>query len=217
MTLATPKTYEGKPCPKGHTERRVSNNACVACSREKANEYYKENRDAVLKRMPSHKKPCPAKKSEWRKNWRDKNPDYFRDRYESKKDEILEKQKNYRECNKEKVSASKKLEREKNKDAYNARLRKWKKLNQGKVLAEGAQRRALMISAIPPWADMGKIKQIYDECPEGYHVDHYYPLKHKNFCGLHVENNLRAIPAKENMRKNNTSPEDFYGELHPLI
>jgi len=56
----------------------------------------------------------------------------------------------------------------------------------------------------PKWADMNKIREIYVNRPEGYHVDHIVPLRGKYVCGFHVENNLQYLPAKENMRKHNT-------------
>jgi hypothetical protein len=68
---------------------------------------------------------------------------------------------------------------------------------------KSARRRAHILNATPPWADLDKIKEIYLNCPEGYHVDHIYPLKGVNSCGLHVENNLQYLTAEENLRKGN--------------
>lgn len=56
----------------------------------------------------------------------------------------------------------------------------------------------------PSWADMKQIQEIYFNRPKGHHVDHIIPLRGKMVCGLHVENNLQYLPAKENMKKHNT-------------
>lgn len=59
------------------------------------------------------------------------------------------------------------------------------------------------INRTPKWADMDKIKAIYDKCPEGYHVDHVIPLQGELVSGLHVENNLQYLTASENASKKN--------------
>lgn len=64
-------------------------------------------------------------------------------------------------------------------------------------------RRALKINRLPSWADLSKIKEIYKNCPEGYHVDHIIPLQGTNVSGLHVENNLQYLTAQENLQKHN--------------
>ena len=215
MRKATAKTYIGKHCPKGHAERRVSNNTCAVCSRERANAYYSKNKDAVLERKKYHKKPDPEKKKEWNSKWLENNPSYFSDRYQDKKEEIAKKRKEFAEKNPELVKEWKRKERIKNSEDYNRRLREWKARNPGKVGAWGSKRRATLMRAIPPWADLKAIEVIYESCPDGYHVDHYYPLKSPTVCGLHCETNLRIISADENLRKHNRMPEAFYGNNPP--
>lgn len=66
-----------------------------------------------------------------------------------------------------------------------------------------AKRRAAKLQRTPKWADKLKISEIYLECPKGYHVDHIVPLQGDLVCGLHVDNNLKPIPAKDNLSKGN--------------
>ena len=65
------------------------------------------------------------------------------------------------------------------------------------------KRRALKINAVPKWCNLEKIKEIYKNCPKGYHVDHIIPLNNPIVCGLHVENNLQYLTARENTSKGN--------------
>lgn len=71
-------------------------------------------------------------------------------------------------------------------------------------------RRASLINRTPAWADMAAIKKIYAQCVKKtektgieYHVDHIIPLQGKYVSGLHVANNLRIIPAADNLKKYN--------------
>ena len=61
--------------------------------------------------------------------------------------------------------------------------------------------------ATPKWADLNHIQEIYDKCPEGYHVDHYYPINSPLVCGLHVKNNLQYLTALDNLSKSNNMPD----------
>jgi len=56
---------------------------------------------------------------------------------------------------------------------------------------------------MPAWADEQKIKDIYANRPDGYHVDHIIPLQGELVSGLHVENNLQYLTPKENFSKHN--------------
>jgi hypothetical protein len=75
--------------------------------------------------------------------------------------------------------------------------------HRAEYVARNAHRRAAKLQATPKWADLEKVKEIYNTCPEGYHVDHEYPLISDWVCGLHVHENLRHLSAVENMRKGN--------------
>lgn len=73
-------------------------------------------------------------------------------------------------------------------------------------LVKAARRRACQA----PWADEDKIQAIYAEARRltvetgiEHHVDHIIPIKGDIVCGLHVETNLRIVPAAENLRKKN--------------
>jgi hypothetical protein len=66
-----------------------------------------------------------------------------------------------------------------------------------------AKRRAMKLRATPKFANLKKIKEIYKNCPKGYHVDHIIPLQGKNVCGLHVEWNLQYLTPSANYSKSN--------------
>lgn len=89
----------------------------------------------------------------------------------------------------------------------------WQKLNSSKTAAATARRRAVKLNAAVSWGNTKIIQQIYDNCPEGYHVDHWAPLQGELVCGLHVEFNLQYLKAATNIAKNNSfsDSDPYYG------
>ena len=76
--------------------------------------------------------------------------------------------------------------------------------------AKAMKRNAAKIKATPIWANQTRIQCYYSlaamfnkNTEQKWHVDHIVPLRGKNVCGLHVDYNLRVIPAIENMKKGN--------------
>jgi hypothetical protein len=69
--------------------------------------------------------------------------------------------------------------------------------------SRGSKQREKVKIATPAWANLYEIEQFYNNCPEGFHVDHIIPLAGKLVCGLHVLTNLQYLPAKENLTKSN--------------
>jgi hypothetical protein len=104
----------------------------------------------------------------------------------------------WQKANPEKVKQSAKAGRQQNKEREAAKVQR---------------RNAAKIQAIPSWANHEAINRHYANARylteitgHQHHVDHIIPLRGETVCGLHVENNLRAIPHFLNTRKGNSLP-----------
>ena len=78
------------------------------------------------------------------------------------------------------------------------------------------RRRAAKGLQTPKWADLDKIRSIYESARVlgekfgvTYHVDHIIPLNGKDICGLHVENNLQLLECSLNLSKGNKTNTHF--------
>ncbi len=92
-----------------------------------------------------------------------------------------------------------------------ARNRKHFRNNRAYYNAKTAKRWAAKLQRTAPWADLQAIEDKYatarymtELTGEPYHVDHIVPLQGSLVSGLHVHNNLRVIPAKDNLSKGNS-------------
>lgn len=92
--------------------------------------------------------------------------------------------------------------------------KRWNAANPERAKAIGAARQARRREAerraTPPWADHTAILEVYAKAAMltkqtgiPHDVDHIVPLQAKTACGLHVQWNLRPIPASINRAKQN--------------
>lgn len=124
-------------------------------------------------------------------------------------------QKRYYEENKEARIKNARDWVERNPERKRERQREWYAANPGMNAFYSSKWRKAAIQATPLWADLGAIRAVYQECARiseetgiPHHVDHFYPLRGKTVSGLHVVENLRIIPASENVRKHSKHPEE---------
>lgn len=177
--------FTGKPCSRGHMSQRKTNNGmCRECVRENHYTWYASNRQQALQIISKWSKVNKHKINKASAKYRaaddQRTREIFRRYYTNNRDLILKKN------------------------------RLWRGKNADLLRMYNTKRRRQIIIATPPWADMDAIRAVYTEATmlqratgEKYHVDHIIPLAGKTVCGLHVAYNLRAVPAEENLKKNN--------------
>ena len=119
--------------------------------------------------------------------------------YEKNKDNIAA----YYKENKESINKYQKQYYLDNKERLNEKSRQYKKDNKGRINNLNAKRRAAKLERTVGWSDDLVIQMIYEDCPEGYQVDHIIPLQGENVSGLHVAWNLQYLTAEENLSKGN--------------
>lgn len=186
-----PYYFTGKPCIHGHLSTRDSKDRkCREC-------------ELIFIRKRVRRPEIKAKNLAWCQANKDKRRISDRKKREKHSDAIRVRMQDWQRRNREIVAEKRKI---------------WAAANKPKIYALNAARRAAEIMATPPWAGQYKaeFEAIYAERERlqretgiKYHVDHIYPLRGKNSCGLHVPWNLRPIPAHENLRKTNKNPEDI--------
>jgi hypothetical protein len=140
-------------------------------------------------------KPCSSLKAQ---EWAANNPTRYMDNLNK-----------YRVSERQKESSLAWIK--KNRLHLNEYMREWRKKNSYTAFTRG---RARSNRALVPWANVEAIAAIYEKAKSlressgiDWHVDHDIPLNGKTVCGLHVETNLRVIPAYQNRSKKNKFDE----------
>lgn len=179
--------FTGRPCKSGHVcERRVDSKNCVQCKRDR------DNRRAA---RPERR----ASRVEYDRRRYIEAPGYFerknRAYYAAKADAMNAKKRAYWAANRDRMAEA---------------ARAWRARNRHVIRELCARRKKAVKRAIPAWANMAAVREVYREAVRLtretgvlHHVDHIVPLQGRHVCGLHVENNLRAIPWRENVAKKN--------------
>lgn len=190
--------------------------------------YRLENRDKIIKQQKeSYYKNNGAEK---RKEWRNKNP--LRDKKTNRKwrlnnpekilkiakerwqkiinDPILHEKNKLQVRLKMSTLKAKLRQRKASKRHFLANKEYYLKKNRNHYLnnklyynLKSLHRTKHILMRTPKWANLEKIREIYQNRKKGYHVDHIIPLQGENVSGLHVENNLQYLTTKQNLSKGN--------------
>lgn len=213
---------------------------CVHARREWANKnrekiagydrgYYLRNSEALKKKTRRWAAENPERKAAADRAYREDNLEKVKDRQFA-----------YRKANKARIAETKKRWKDKNAghvlrarlatywadpERFRSAAGSYKRANRARYNRLHADRKARKIQATPRWltSEQRQVMQfMYDlartaseRLGQPYHVDHFVPLRGKGVCGLHVPWNLRALPAIDNMRKNNELPAELQGWRRP--
>jgi len=189
ITVGQKWYFTGEPCLHGHIARRwVVNRECHHCVNAR-------------RRVRRAIDPAPYRAKEKRR--RDRDPAHYSELQRQRRLRHIEKRRAYDR------------RRYGERPEYRARMKRsaiaWARKNKGKRNKIVAARRWWIKRATPSWLtpeQKAEIAAVYLEASRrGESVDHIYPLRAKNSCGLHVPWNLQILPTLDNIRKGNRAPE----------
>jgi hypothetical protein len=175
-----------KLCRKGLHLYKIEDRTCPECRLINARAWRKNNKERAKENKRKWKKENIEKARQsvrnWCKNNRERKRELDRAYYQRNREHVIK------------------------------NTRAWTENNRGIANSLWAKRRARKRMAVPAWAKHEEIKKIYKECNRltketgvKHAVDHIYPLQSNYMCGLHVENNLQILTAKENNKKYNST------------
>jgi hypothetical protein len=210
LASGSARYFTGKPCSRGHVASRyTAARACAECSKAATVAWQSRNLETVRAKRRDHNKAYYLKNADV---LREKNNTYNA----ANREKRAEAERNRRLSKAEEIRAKDRARYAADPDGRKIHIRNWQLANPHKLASYNARRRAAELQATPSWltsAQLDEIAEKYREAAEltaatgiEHHVDHIFPLRGKNFCGLHVPWNLQVLPAPENLAKGNKPP-----------
>jgi hypothetical protein len=223
--------FTGKPCKHGHVcERFTACGKCIDCAKLNKSEadrrHYEKNADAIKSRTRNYRQLNILAVTERERSYRERNAalvsarkkDWYGRNAESVKARVAKNQK----VNSEKLRAYGASYRAKNSKDLRSMHRRWVNENRERYRALQRSRVSRIRRATPKWADHSGLRRIYSDCPPGYHVDHFVPLKGVTpdglrVSGLHLPWNLRYLPIRDNLARGNRLSAEDMAKLEILL
>ena len=180
--------YTGEPCIHGHVAmRRTINQRCVQCGYEAHREWVKSNPERVRVYREAER--------------------VFGKRYEPKDREVrLLRMRQYHANNREIIAEKLRLKKASDPERYREASRQRTKKAKARGYKPPKPIRTLKdpVGTIPlSRGHINEMREIYRGRPRGYEVDHIFPLRGTNSCGIHAPWNLQYLTIKENRDKRN--------------
>lgn len=178
---------------------------CHECTNKAGSDWAKENRAQASKNVREWRARNRDADRENQRLWKLNNPEKSRECsrrwYYSNLEKVREHSRRYYYYNRERMAE---------------KYREWCANNPSQNAHNTRMYEARKKRAVPLWADADAISKIYEKRDEineatgiSHHVDHIVPLYSNDVCGLHVEENLRVIPARDNQIKSNRAWPDM--------
>ena len=120
-----------------------------------------------------------------------------------------EKSQKWTALNRNKYLERKTIANDKRADKNRQYAAEWRRKHPSRKNAIESVRRATCRQQTPSWADQDQIVMWYEVAnvlSRGgvkFHVDHVLPLRGKNVCGLHLQDNMQVLPWHSNLKKGN--------------